>query len=232
MQATWLGHSTFEWTLDNGETIVTDPWTEGNPKYPKEHEFRKIDSMIVSHGHFDHFHDVVRLAQQFKPQVVAIFEITKWLESKNVENTNAMNKGGSLKVNSVTYTMTEALHSSCIIDADKINVAGEPVGYVLELPDGRRVYFAGDTAVFSDMALIRELYQPEIAFLPIGSVFTMGPREAALAVRLLQPKVVVPMHYGTFPQLTGTPEDLEKQLRAAGQTARMIVFEPGQTIKL
>lgn len=227
LEINWLGHSTFELKLENGEVIVTDPWVDGNPKHPENYQFEKIDTIIVSHGHFDHVNDLVRLAKQYEPDIVAIYEICQWLDHQGVKNTQKMNKGGTVKVKSVKYTMTEALHSSCFVDDTKISCAGEPVGYVLHLPDGRRAYFAGDTSIFSDMALIQQLYQPEIAFLPIGDVFTMGPEQAALACRLLKAKTVIPMHYGTFPQLTGTPERL-KELLQGEQNVQVVTLEAGK----
>jgi len=147
--------------------------------------------------------------------------------SKGVENTSPMNKGGSQAIaGGVTVTMTHAVHSCGILDGDQIVYGGEAAGYVLRLPDGRALYFAGDTNVFSDMALIAELYHPELAFLPIGDLFTMGPREAALASRLLQAKKAIPMHFGTFPALTGRPEQL------AGLTPTEIwALEPGRRVK-
>jgi L-ascorbate metabolism protein UlaG (beta-lactamase superfamily) len=121
-----------------------------------------------------------------------------------------MTKGGSQKLGDVTVTMVHAVHSCGIQDGDRIIYGGEASGYVLRLPDGRALYFAGDTNVFTDMQLIRELYRPELVFLPIGDLFTMGPREAAKAVALLEPKKVVPMHFGTFPPLTGRPDELQR----------------------
>lgn len=208
MEITWLGHGTFHFKLPSGEVILMDPWTEGNPAYPAGYKIERVDVICISHGHFDHIHDAVPLAKKFSPQMVGIFEICQWLESKGVQNTRPMNKGGSQQVGPVTVTMTHAVHSCGILDDGRIIYGGEAAGYVLRFADGRSLYFAGDTNVFSDMALIEQLYHPDLAFLPIGDLFTMSPKEAALACCMLKPKKVVPMHFGTFPPLTGRPEQL------------------------
>jgi len=218
VEITWLGHGTFQFRLDSGEVIVMDPWVEGNPSYPKNHSFQRIDAILVTHGHFDHIHDAVPLAKKFKPKVVAIFETCAWLTSKGVENCSGMNKGGTQEAGPIKVTMTHAVHSCGIQNGDQIIYGGEAAGYVLHFPDGRRAYFSGDTNVFSDMQLIEKLYQPELAFLPIGDFYTMGPREAALACRLLSPKKVIPMHFGTFPLLTGSPAELAHLLQDFPQT--------------
>jgi L-ascorbate metabolism protein UlaG (beta-lactamase superfamily) len=212
IEITWLGHGTFQLKLESGEVIVLDPWTDGNPAYPTDHKFDRVDAILISHGHFDHIHDAVSLAKQFKPKMVCIFETGEWLKSKGVENVNAMNKGGSQNVGPLKVTMTHAVHSCGIVDDGKIIYGGEAAGYVLRLPDTRTIYFAGDTNVFSDMALIQELYSPELAMIPIGDLFTMSPLEAAKACQLLKAKTVIPMHFGTFPPLTGTPDELSKLL--------------------
>jgi len=212
LEITWLGHGSFQFKLDSGEVIVVDPWTEG-PTYPQDHKFERIDTILVTHGHFDHVGSVVSLAQKFTPSVVGIFELCNWLESKGVANTCSMNKGGTQQVGPVSVTMTNAFHSGAILDEGKVVYGGQPAGFVVGLPDGRKFYFAGDTNVFSDMQLIGEIYQPELAFLPIGDLFTMGPREAAVACRLLKVKKVIPMHFASFPPLTGTPEKLAELVK-------------------
>ena len=226
---TWLGHGTFQFKLPTGHVILMDPWTDGNPAYPKGHKIDRIDTICITHGHFDHIHDAVPLAKKFGPQVVAIYETGHWLESKGVENVTPMNKGGSQKAGPITVTMTHAVHSCGILDDGKIIYGGEAAGYVLHLDDGRRAYFSGDTNVFSDMQLIEQLYHPEVAFLPIGDLYTMGPREAALACRLLKPKQVIPMHFGTFPPLVGRPEQLADLIRDLPQT-KVLALEPGKPV--
>ncbi len=216
IQITWLGHSMFELRFPTGEVLVLDPWVEDNPAYPKDYKIGKIDAIAASHAHYDHVNDLIPLAKKFSPKVVAIFETATWFEKKGVKNTIAINKGGTVDLGFVKLTMTHAIHSCSIKDGDELIYGGEAAGYVLTLTDGRRAYFAGDTALFSDMALIGELYQPELAFLPIGDHFTMDPHEAAHAARLLKVKSVIPMHYGTFPVLTGRPEELAAKLQKDG----------------
>jgi len=208
----WLGHGSFQFRLDTGEVILVDPWLQG-PTYPKDHRFDRVDVILITHGHFDHMPDTVELARRFSPAVVSNYEISVWLESKGVQNLTSMNKGGTAGVGPVRVTMTDARHSSGILDNGKMLDGGEAAGYVIHFPDGRSVYFAGDTDVFPGMDLIRQLYQPQLAILPIGGLYTMGPREAALACRLLRPQKVIPMHYGTFPPLAGRPEELAELIR-------------------
>jgi len=211
-QITWLGHATFEFRFETGEVLILDPWIEGNPAYPKGYTIGRVDAIALSHAHFDHINDAIPLAKKFKPKVIAIFETSAWLEKKGVKNTIGMNKGGTVDLGFVKLTMTHALHSCSIKDGDELLYGGEAAGYVLTEKTGRAAYFAGDTALFSDMVLIRELYHPELALLPIGDHFTMDPHQACHAARFLKPKRVIPMHYGTFPALTGRPEDLASRL--------------------
>jgi len=230
IEITWLGHATFQLRLESGEVIVTDPWIDGNPMHPKDHKFDRVDTILVSHAHFDHIHDAIPLAKQFKPTVVAIYETCVWLTSKGVENCSGMNKGGTQEVGPIKVTMTHAVHSCGIQDGDQILYGGEAAGYVLHLPDSRTIYFAGDTAAFSDMQIIEKLYHPELAFLPIGDFYTMGPQQAAFACRMLNAKKVIPMHFGTFPALTGRPEQLAALLKDFPRT-EVWPLEIGKPVK-
>lgn len=227
---TWLGHSTFRITTPGGKIILIDPWVLSNPMTPEPlKKFERIDFMLITHGHSDHNADAVALAKQFKPQIAAIFETCAWLQSKGVQNTNSMNKGGMQKIGELEITMVDAVHSGGIEDGDSVVYGGEPCGYIIRLPGGFTVYHAGDTALFGDMKIIGELYAPDVALLPIGDRYTMGPREAALAVRLLNVRHVVPMHYGTFPALTGRPEMLREHTRDV-PSLEIHALNPGDSI--
>jgi L-ascorbate metabolism protein UlaG (beta-lactamase superfamily) len=227
---TWLGHATFKITLANGKVVLLEGWVDGNPACPKEaKKLDRVDTMLLTHGHGDHIGDAIAIAKKFKPQVIAIYETAAWLESKGVKNVTGMGKGGTVKAGEIEATMVHAIHSNSITDGDKMIYGGEPAGYVVRLPGGLTIYHAGDTAVFSDMKLIGELYAPEVAMLPIGDFYTMGPREAAHAIRLLNVKHVIPMHYATFPVLTGTPEELKKLTQdIAGLETHAI--KPGESL--
>ena len=228
LQITWLGHSSFRLRTPGGKEILFDPWYTGNPSFPESARPKAADLILVSHGHSDHVTDAASVAKSTGATVVAIWEITAWLGTKGIQNLEPMNKGGSITTKGVRITMTDARHSSSF-DEDGIVYLGEPAGFVIKLENGQTIYFAGDTSLFGDMKLIGELYKPDIAFLPIGDRFTMGPDTAAMAARWLGVKQVVPMHYGTFPLLTGTPEQLEKEL--AGSNIDVLILQPGETAK-
>ncbi|MGH3103479.1 MAG: metal-dependent hydrolase [Gaiellaceae bacterium] len=227
---TWLGHGSFRFDTPGGKRVYVDPWL-GNPKCPDdEKQPERIDILAITHGHNDHVGETVELAGRHSPAIVAIFELASWLEGQGVEGASSggMNKGGTQEVDGVKFTMTHALHSGGLGTDDGIVYLGEAAGYVVEVENGTKLYFAGDTAVFGDMQLIGRLYEPDVAILPIGDHFTMGPREAAVALELLGVKRCVPSHYGTFGLLTGTPE----QLRELAPDVEIIAPEPGGSVEL
>jgi L-ascorbate metabolism protein UlaG (beta-lactamase superfamily) len=227
---TWLGHATVLITTAKGTNVLIDPFIEHNPKYPKGHKLPgKIDLLLLTHAHMDHIADALPVASNHDAQSFGMVELMDWLDSKGLRNGTGMNIGGSHTHADVTFTMTEARHSSGITDGDKIVYGGNPAGFVLSIENGPVLYHAGDTGVFSDMQLIRELHHPHLAMLPIGDHYTMGPKGAALAAKFLGVKSVLPIHFGTFPALTGTPQALEKEL--AGTGVEVIHTEPGKTLR-
>lgn len=225
---TWLGHATFVITTPGGKRIVTDPWLEGNPMCPPDK--KKIDNadvILLSHGHFDHTGDIVSVARATGAPTLAVFELASWLERKGVQNTQGMNIGGTAHVAGLSITMVPAIHTSSVVENDRTEYLGLAAGFVVKVEDGRSFYFAGDTALFGDMRIIAEMHKPDIAFLPIGDHFTMGPEAAALAAIMLRVRQVVPMHYGTFPVLTGRPDDLRRLVDPHG--IDVLVLKPGET---
>ena len=224
---TWYGHSTFLLRTPGGKRLLFDPWLAGNPSCPPAMKKPpQVDAILVTHGHGDHTDDLLAVARESNAPVIAIYELCAWFERKGLQNTIPMNRGGSVEVAGLRVTMTDARHSSsCIVEGQPVYL-GEPAGFVVKLEDGLTVYFAGDTALFGDMRLIGELYKPDIAFLPIGDRFTMDPASAARACEFLGVRLVVPMHWGTFPLLTGTPGHLKTLLPAS---VRMLELRPGET---
>jgi L-ascorbate metabolism protein UlaG (beta-lactamase superfamily) len=230
VKLTWLGHATFLLEA-HGKRVIIDPWLKGNPACPDDlKDPGELDIIAITHAHNDHMQDAVELAKKTGAHVVCIVEIGDWLEGKQgVENVVGMNKGGTAEVAGIKFHMTDAKHSSSFNTADGTIFGGEAAGFVIELETGFKLYHAGDTAVFGDMALIKKLLAPDIALLPIGDFYTMGPRSAAEAVRLLGVKTVVPMHWGTFPLLPGTPDELRKEADDVSGL-EVVDMKPGDSI--
>ena len=226
IKLTWLGHATFRIETPGGKTILIDPWVMNNPMCPeKDKTIKHVDVMLCTHAHGDHIGDAVEIGKKHNPVTVAIYELYMWLEKKGVKQAAPMNKGGTFEVGDIKVTMVHADHSCGILDGDQIIYGGEAVGYVIEFENGIKIYHAGDTNVFGDMKIIHDLYAPDICILPIGDRFTMSPREAAYACRLLRANTVIPMHFATFPLLTGTPEQLQK----LAPDVEVVEMKPGVT---
>jgi L-ascorbate metabolism protein UlaG (beta-lactamase superfamily) len=228
---TWLGHASFRIDSPGGKRVYVDPWL-GNPKCPDaEKEPERIDLIALTHGHDDHVGETVQLAKRFGCPVIALVELRGWLSGQGLpeDMSQAPNKGGTAEAAGIKVTMTGAHHSSSAFGDDGTPIyLGEPAGLVIELEDGTTLYFAGDTNVFGDMQLIGRIYEPDVAVLPIGDHFTMGPREAAVALELLGTRRCVPCHYGTFPLLRGTPDEL----RRLAPDVEVIAPDPGETVEL
>jgi L-ascorbate metabolism protein UlaG (beta-lactamase superfamily) len=226
---TWLGHASFRIESDRGKRIYVDPFLQGNPKTPAdEQDPERVDVIAVTHGHGDHVGQAVELSKKFPDaEVIAQVEVKGWLKQQgaNVGDLPGINKGGSQEVDGIRFTLTHAFHSS---SADDGTYLGESCGLVIKLEDGKTVYFAGDTNVFGDMQLIARIYEPDVAVLPIGDWFTMGPEEAAVALELLGNPRCVPCHWGTFPLLTGTPD----KLRELAPNADVVDVQPGGSVEL
>jgi L-ascorbate metabolism protein UlaG (beta-lactamase superfamily) len=228
LSITWLGHAAFVITTPGGKRIVTDPWLEGNPMCPPDRKrIDKADLILLSHGHSDHSGDIVAVSRATNAPILVVHELSLWLQLKGLQNVQGMGIGGTVSVAGLEVTMTPAVHTSSVMEGDDIIYLGEPAGFVVRMENGQAFYFAGDTALFGDMRLIAEMHKPDIAFLPIGDHYTMGPDAAARACRLLGVRQVVPMHYGTFPILTGTPERLKHLVEPHG--VDVLVLKPGET---
>jgi L-ascorbate metabolism protein UlaG (beta-lactamase superfamily) len=217
ISVTWLGHSTFHFVSPEGKTILVDPWLTHNPKTPDKFRdgFDSLDYLLITHGHSDHFDDALTVIKKNQPTTVAMYEIITYLGSKGLENGIPVNKGGTVALpgsNTIEVTAVHADHSSTINDNGTVIYGGDPIGFVIRFENGYTIYNSGDTAVFGDMKIIAEIYQPDLVMLPIGDHFTMGPKEAAYAAKLLNAQLILPMHFGTFPQLTGTPDKLRAEM--------------------
>jgi L-ascorbate metabolism protein UlaG (beta-lactamase superfamily) len=227
----WLGHAAFQYSSREGKIFLVDPWLS-NPKAPKTPNFSHVEGILITHGHQDHVGEAFALSKKFNAPIVASHELTEIAKKHGVTNVIPLNPNGSTKINTVTITAVPAVHSSSYKDGENVLYAGAPLGFVIADEGAPTFYHAGDTGVFSDMTLIAELYNPQIALLPIGGIYTMKPAEAAIAARSMQLRTVVPMHYGTFPALAGTPEELKREMKRLGVLARVEAMTPGQELSL
>jgi L-ascorbate metabolism protein UlaG (beta-lactamase superfamily) len=230
IRITWLGHAATRIDTTDGKVILVDPLIQENPLTPQSAKnIDRVDLLLISHGHGDNMGDALTLAQRFQPRIIAMNEICLYLSGKGVQNCTGGNTGGTQEWEGIRVTMVDAIHSSSIQEDGRLIYAGLAVGFVIRFPDGFTVYHAGDTDIFEGMKLIGQLYHPNLAILPIGDHFTMGPRTAAEAIRLLDVSHVIPIHYGTFPVLTGTPEQLQKE---ASDISGLTIFplKPGESV--
>ncbi len=236
VEITWLAHSTFQIVTPEGKKLLVDPWVESNPQCPKAFHDAGFDGILITHGHNDHIGDVFACAERSTGPIVGIFDLTSWLGLKGVESDRlvGMNKGGTVEIEDlkIRVTMTDARHSSSFQTEDgQIQYLGEAAGLVVEFSNGGTLYIAGDTSLFGDMEWIGELYEPDVAILPIGDHFTMDPHQAAIACELVGVEEVIPCHFGTFPLLTGTPAMLSERLADLEIDTEVIALEPGGSTK-
>lgn len=225
---TFAGHSAV--FIEAGDkTIAIDPWLESNPKCPENLKNpEKIDLIVLTHGHSDHASDAARLAKSYGSTLAATYELAVIMVSEGVpeQNVQFMNKGGTIEWEGLKITLTNAFHSSSYDTANGPVYAGEPCGVILQ--DGSfTIYHAGDTCLFKDMKLIGKRYEPDLALLPIGDRFTMGPEEAAKAAKYVRAKAAIPIHFGTFPLLTGTAEEFKEACLPLGIDT--ITLQPGES---
>lgn len=231
VKVTYLGHAAFKIVSPKGVVIYVDPFLSGNPKTPAEMKTaEKADLILVTHGHGDHLGDTLAIAEKAGAKIVVIPELGRYLTKKGAKNVVGMNKGGTYTSHGIAITMVHALHSSSVTEGDQVLYMGDPAGFVIRFENGFTLYHAGDTGVFGDMKIIGEIYKPDLSLLPIGSHFTMDPREATYAAKLLGSKYVIPMHYGTFPVLTGTVDDFLRLMKEVPQT-KVLVVKPGETVQ-
>jgi L-ascorbate metabolism protein UlaG (beta-lactamase superfamily) len=225
----WLGHSAFEIESDEGLKILIDPFISNNPACTLEVEDVKPDLICVTHGHADHFGDAMEIADRTGALLIGNHELSIFFSKQGLES-KGMNIGGSLKVQNVTLTMLDAKHSSDIDFMEEVGAGGSACSFIFQMESGKKVYHAGDTGLFGDMkTVIGDIYQPDIALLPIGDRFTMGPFEASIATEWIAPSKVIPMHYNTFPIIEQDPEYFNNLVKNRIADTEVLILVPGET---
>lgn len=228
---TYYGHSAFKIVTGQGLRIWIDPWLD-NPMAPEDHGETESDLILVTHAHPDHLGNTMELAASSMTEVVAVHELQQYLLARGLPNVTGMNIGGTYHTKGISVTMVQAVHSSSISNGNELLYGGEAAGFIIRLEDGVRIYHAGDTALFGDMAMLGSMHSPKVAMLPIGDHYVMGPRDAVYACRLINPRIVIPMHYKTFPVLTGTPGEFERQMKANSVDIGIRALKPGESIDI
>ena len=231
MEIRWLGHSAFEIISDENLKILIDPFISNNPACPFRVEEIDADVICVTHGHSDHFGDTMEIANRTGAIVVGNHEHSLYLAKQGFE-TMGMNIGGSIKIHDIKITMVNSHHSSDMDFIEEMGVGGSACGYIIQLESGTKIYHSGDTGVFGDMKdVIRDLYKPQIALLPIGDRYTMGPFEASIAAQWIDPDIIIPMHYNTFPVIEQDPEEFADRVESMNKKTKVVILEPGQIYK-
>mgnify|MGYP000853433957 CR=1 FL=1 len=231
MQIRWFGHSAFEIVSDEDLKILIDPFISNNPVCPVTVEEVDADIICVTHGHADHFGDAMEIANRTGAVIVANHEHSVFLAKQGLE-AMGMNIGGSVKIHNITITMLNSNHSSDMDFIEEIGAGGSSCGYIIQLENGAKIYHSGDTGIFGDMkTVIGDIYKPNIAILPIGDRYTMGPFEASMAVKWINPEIVIPMHYNTFPVIKQDPEDFARRVKSLNKETKVVILEPGQIYK-
>jgi len=231
----WLGHATFHIVTPEGKNVLVDAWVDTNPSCPDEWKAKareNLDAIFLTHGHFDHVNDLADIAGATNAHIVCQYDLTPWLQGKGIAEDRIVgfNKGGTVEVAGIKATMTAAQHSSTLVENGTIIPMGDPAGYVLRFSNDFTIYVTGDTSVTYDMLIIGDLYQPDMAILPIGDYFTMDPRQAAYALKLIRARYAIGQHWGTFPILTGTPEALQEACKEFNVDTEVIPLKPGESV--
>jgi L-ascorbate metabolism protein UlaG (beta-lactamase superfamily) len=232
---TWLGHATFHMVTPEQRRVLVDAWVDSNPSCPEAWHTtarQNLDAIFLTHGHFDHIADLVTIAKETGTQIVCQYDLTPWLTEKGIAEDKIVgfNKGGTVEVAGIKATMTAAQHSSTFYEDGKIIPMGDAAGFVLRFSNDFSIYVTGDTCATYDMVIVGDLYQPDMAILPIGDFFTMDPRQAAYALKLIRARYAIGCHWGTFPILTGTPEALQEACKEFAVNAEVIPLRPGDSV--